>query len=460
MSGLPQGWVDATLDDIAAVNPGRIEGLSADTSVSFVPMPAVSDVHGEIVSPTVRPFAEVSKGYTQFQEGDVIFAKITPCMENGKIAVARLLKNGMACGSTEFHVVRPLGENSPDYIWRFLRQKSYRDEAEASMTGAVGQRRVPAAHLKESRVPLPPLPEQRRIVAKIDSVTGKSRRARDHLDHIPRLVEKYKQAVLAAAFRGDLTRDWRDRTGISEPWIRARWSDAGSTLNGRAFPSGDYCNEGVRLLRPGNLDKSGSVSWNEKNTRHLPHRYASQHPEHFIQGQQIVINLTAQSLEDQFLGRVCLSSDDDEFILNQRIALFRPHNMTKQYCFYALKSPDFRAFVDDGLNSGSLIQHVHTKQLETYVFRIAPALEQIEIVFRIERAFNWIDRLTSEATSARKLIDHLDQSILAKAFRGELVPQDPNDEPAIVLLERIKAERGAAPKTKRRRKSAASVAAS
>ena len=137
MNELPLGWVDAALDDIAIVNPGRIEGLVADTSVSFVPMPAVSDVDGEIVNPTVRPFAEVSKGYTQFQVGDVIFAKITPCMENGKIAVARSLENGVACGSTEFHVVRPLGQNSPDYIWRFLRQSSYRADAEAVMTGAV-----------------------------------------------------------------------------------------------------------------------------------------------------------------------------------------------------------------------------------------------------------------------------------------------------------------------------------
>ncbi len=162
MSHLPQGWAETTLDNLAEINPGRLGDVAADTHISFVPMPAVSDTEGEIVSPSVRPFAEVSKGYTQFRDGDVIFAKITPCMENGKIAVARGLENGMACGSTEFHVVRPSAGISPDFIWRYLRQKSFRNDAEASMTGAVGQRRVPASFLKEQTFALPPLPEQRR----------------------------------------------------------------------------------------------------------------------------------------------------------------------------------------------------------------------------------------------------------------------------------------------------------
>src|SRR5215207_2663284 len=115
--------------------------------------------------------------------------------------------------------------------------------------------------------------------------------------------------------------------------------------------------------------------------------------------------------------------------------------MIKKSCLYALESPTFRSFVDAGLNSGSLIQHIHTKQLKTFSFPVAPMEEQHEIVRRIETAFAWIDRLASEATSARRLIDRLDQAILSKAFRGELVPQDPNDEPASVLLEQIRAER-------------------
>ena len=188
------------------------------------------------------------------------------------------------------------------------------------------------------------------------------------------------------------------------------------------------------------------MEWTAQNTRFLPVKYSNDFPRFLFRGSELVINLTAQSLEDAFLGRACLSSKDDEFLLNQRIALFRPFEMDKQYCLYVLKSPLFRAFVDNGLNAGSLIQHIHTKQLMKFVFPIAPPQEQTEIVRRIENAFLWIDRLASETTNARKLIDHLDQAILAKAFRGELVPQDPNDEPASLLLKRIRSARAAGSK--------------
>lgn len=200
MKHLPQSWALTCLEDCAEFNPRRGGEVRQDTQVSFVPMAAVSDVEGSIVSPSVRPYGAVSKGYTQFRDDDVIFAKITPCMENGKIAVARNLKNGIGCGTTEFHVLRPCGNVSSNYLWRYLRQQSFRSDAEMSMTGAVGQRRVPADYLRMQEIPLAPIREQRRILAKINSLTGKSKRARDHLDHLPHLVGKYKQAVLAVYF--------------------------------------------------------------------------------------------------------------------------------------------------------------------------------------------------------------------------------------------------------------------
>ncbi|MBU6230765.1 MAG: restriction endonuclease subunit S, partial [Cyanobacteria bacterium REEB459] len=209
MSELPKGWAEATLERLCSFNPRHDSLIDRQIEISFVPMPAVCDQEGIILPHENRFLEEIWKGYTHFQDNDVIFAKITPCMENGKIALASGLRNGLACGSTEFHVLRSLGVVLPEYLWRFIRQLDFRKEAERHMTGAVGQRRVPVQFLKETTIPFPPLNEQRRLVAKLDSLFTRSRRAREELGRVPGLVQRYKQAVLAAAFRGDLTADWR-----------------------------------------------------------------------------------------------------------------------------------------------------------------------------------------------------------------------------------------------------------
>ena len=105
----PQGWVAASLKQIAAINPRHPKGLDDSMPISFVRMAAVSESNPQFDSLEVRKLGEVRKGFTHFAEGDVVFAKITPCMENGKGAVATGLQNGIGCGTTELHVIRPLG---------------------------------------------------------------------------------------------------------------------------------------------------------------------------------------------------------------------------------------------------------------------------------------------------------------------------------------------------------------
>ncbi|GEM_PF-1332186 len=102
--GLPAGWASATIEELCTLNPKHDRDLANETEVSFVPMAAVSDVHGTIADPQVRHYAEVRKGFTHFADGDVIFAKTTPCMEKGKAASVRGMTNGLACGTTEFYV--------------------------------------------------------------------------------------------------------------------------------------------------------------------------------------------------------------------------------------------------------------------------------------------------------------------------------------------------------------------
>lgn len=187
-------WQAFKLIDIADINPHKNIGkLKATDNVSFVPMESVDEVTGRIVSKQARNLDKVVRGYTAFQNGDVIFAKITPCMENGKCAVAEDLENGIGFGSTEFYVVHPKENISAEYLWHFLRQERVRAEAKQHFTGAAGHKRVPKSFMEnlELLMPLkngkPDLIQQRKAVAELD----KKLKA---VDELLGLLEKQEQA--------------------------------------------------------------------------------------------------------------------------------------------------------------------------------------------------------------------------------------------------------------------------
>ena len=177
----------APLGEIAEINPrfdrDAFKGLTE--LASFVPMAWVSEESGAITQEEFRPVSELLRGFTPFDDRDVLVAKITPCFENGKIAHARISKR-TGFGSTEFHVLRPHAARLNDrYLFHFLRLPRIRVQGEMRMTGSGGQRRVPKAFLEELLVPLPALPEQRRIAAildKADALRAKRRQAIAKLD--------------------------------------------------------------------------------------------------------------------------------------------------------------------------------------------------------------------------------------------------------------------------------------
>ncbi|NJO00131.1 MAG: restriction endonuclease subunit S, partial [Anaerolineales bacterium] len=153
------------LGDICEINPRRTNGVNSNVLCSFIPMEYVDEYLGAVTRTSLRQVSEVEKGYTSFQNGDVLFAKITPCMENGKCAIAKNLANGIGFGSTEFHVIRAREKVIPEWVYYYLRQGVVRKEAERNMTGSAGQKRVPSRFLEEAQLPLPPLDEQKRIAA-------------------------------------------------------------------------------------------------------------------------------------------------------------------------------------------------------------------------------------------------------------------------------------------------------
>jgi len=176
-------WRRVPIEQVALVNPRNddVRALDDQALVSFVPMQSVSEETASITVHETRTFAEGKRGYTPFREGDVLFAKITPCMENGKIAIARRLTNGIGFGSTEFHVLRAGPAVLPEYLYYYLRQESLRAAAKQHMRGGAGQQRVPEDFLRKEPLPLPPLSEQRRIVEILDQA-DRLRRLRAEAD--------------------------------------------------------------------------------------------------------------------------------------------------------------------------------------------------------------------------------------------------------------------------------------
>ncbi len=160
------------MGEVCKINPrDNRSNVPNDTLVSFVPMSAIDERLGAIMTREERPISEVSKGYTTFQDGDVLFAKITPCMENGKAAIARELTNRMGSGSTEFYVLRPNERVIAEFVYHFVRQSRFREMAKKNFTGTAGQQRVPKAFMENVVMPLPPLGEQRRIVDILNRAT-------------------------------------------------------------------------------------------------------------------------------------------------------------------------------------------------------------------------------------------------------------------------------------------------
>lgn len=176
------------LEEFCVINP-KTKQIPDDMEVSFVPMQSVSET-GDVQTDEVRKASEVKKGFTFFEEGDVLFAKITPCMENGKGGIARGLKNGVGFGSTEFHVLHPDPEKvSSEWLYYLTSWDEFRKQCARNMTGSAGQKRVPKSYLEHYKVHLPPLEEQRRIAALLDKVSDLIAKRRAQLDKLDLLVK-------------------------------------------------------------------------------------------------------------------------------------------------------------------------------------------------------------------------------------------------------------------------------
>lgn len=297
---------------------------------------------------------------------------------------------------------------------------------------------------------LPPLPEQKRIVLKVDGLTTRTARARKDLDRIPTLIARYKRRLLDLAASGNLTKDWQrsdQRTGWNEVSIEEIAEATFDGPFGSNLKSADYVAKGIRVVR---LENIGSLSFIREKETYISKKKYEGLKRHTLQADDVLFSsFIAEEI------RVCRFPENLPTAAINKADCFcvRPNSdqCLPAFLTFRLAAPQTYEVLKEAVH-GATRPRISLKQLKAFAFELPSLDEQQEIVRRVESAFGWLDRLAADHAAAERLLPKLDAAILERAFRGELVPQDPNDEPASVLLDRIKAERAATPKKKRGRK--------
>ncbi|MBA5866945.1 MAG: hypothetical protein GDA67_09670 [Nitrospira sp. CR1.3] len=446
-------WPQKPLSEVVDLNP-RLDksAYRDDLEVSFVPMAAVEAGSGRMEVSQTKHFGAVKKGYTPFKEGDVLFAKITPCMENGKMAVVPKLINDIGFGSTEFHVLRPHDVIDPRYVYYFVSAQGFRREAAHHMTGAVGQKRVPQSFLEEASIPVPLLEDQQRIVAEIEKQFSRLDEAVVSLKRTKANLKRYKAAVLKAAVEGKLTEEWRKQHPDVEPASellegilaerRAKWSGRGKyTEAARPDPNNigpapsswawasleqlcsrfvdsahrtpHYGETGVPALGPRDV-VGGKL--NVKDARRVNDtEYAIQTARHVPQAGDIVYS------RELSLGWGAVIPPAARVCLSQGMCLFRPQEgVDPRYFMIVLNGPLGRHQAELAA-TGSAHPHINLGDIKKYSVPLPPSAEQEQIVAEVERRLSVIAELEATVEANLTRAERLRQSILSEAFSGRLV---------------------------------------
>ena len=500
-SQLPLNWKVARISEVAEVNPKLDKrSINDDLEVSFVSMPSVEAETGVIDVSNTRRFAEVKKGYTGFMEGDVLFAKITPCMENGKMALVPALKNNLGFGSTEFHVFR-VGKNlEKKFLYYYVSSKQVRFDAEHNMTGAVGQKRVPTSYISDYRILVPPLEQQKLIVTKIEELFSELDSGIASLKTARERLKIYRQALLKHAFEGKLTEQWRkdnaDKLETPKQLLASiqteRENRYQQQLNDWKQAVKDWEVKGKKGKKPQNPIKPKThkkLSSDEViQLDDLPHNWCwirigdistvgtgvtPLKSNSLFYGNGNIPWVTSGALNQAFITKptdLVTTKAFNETSLrlypkNTLVVALYGEGKTRGKCSELLieattnqaiaaimlegKSAGLRRFLKWFLTknyeemrltaSGGVQPNLNLGIIERMAIPMCTIAEAEELSSILDEKFSQIDKVDAEITEQLRKAEVLRQSILKKAFSGQLVPQDPNDEPAGELLARIKA---------------------
>ncbi|MGW4373438.1 restriction endonuclease subunit S [Streptomyces albidoflavus] len=451
---LPEGWVRARIGDLCDVNPRAFDEEPGDDDlISQVPMAFVEAESGRMDASTQVRFGDFKKkSLTRFQEDDVLFAKITPCMENGKIAKAQGLVGGRALGSTEFHVLRSAGGVLPEYLTHYLLQRNVRRVAERNMSGAVGQRRVPRPYLAGLEIPVPPLSEQRRIVAKLDEqlahIEAGEAAARTALANSEILHDRITgqgacgglgDVELFPVEVGKADVDDGELPHLPAGWRWARLGEIAAVAGGVTKDSkkqGDPEYVEVPYLRVANVQRGRLVLDRIEKIR-VP---AIKAEALRLIGGDVLLN---EGGDRDKLGRGWIWEDQIEDCIHQN-HVFRARivNNAIEPLLLAWHANSFgKNWCDRNGKQTVNLASISLRKIKLLPVPVPPQEVQAELVKVIQGHVEEVAAAHQLAQAALAQAAELRGALLHAAFTGALVPQDPADEPASVLLDRIRSER-------------------
>lgn len=442
---LPVGWSACTLGDI-------VESIETGKSVKCDERPPQGEENGlvKISAVTWGTFNEQEsktlfdsshlKPEEKIQLGDFLISRANTLELVGSCVLVKQLSKNLYLSDKVLRLV--LADESKPWLLTCLRTQNGRKQIESLATGnQLSMRNISQQALKEIRIPLPPLAEQTRIAAKLDELLAQVDTLKARIDSIPALLKRFRQSVLAAAVSGRITEEWRVQNSSAE-WQTITVGELCKLKSGIAVSAdiekakGDF-----KYFKVGEMNLEGNEFFLQKTDRYLARDDA---PEKSLMPAGAIVFPKRGGAIATNKKRIL---KDASFVDLNVMGIIAPEGVEALYIYRWFETVDLAK-----LNTGSTIPQVNNTDIAPLAIPLPPLAEQTEIVRRVEHLFAFADQLEAKVTSAQNRIDHLTQSILAKAFRGELVPQDPNDEPASLLLQRIKAQRAAAPKAKRGRK--------
>lgn len=433
-SELPEGWLLASLPKVVNIKMGQSPPGSTYNDIGnglpfFQGKADFTDFH-----PIVRKYCTEPKKIAN--QGDILLSIRAPVgptnIANKKCAIGR--------GLAALTPYNNIPTNFILYFFRFIEQ-----ELSLSGTGSTFKA-INKQHLDQLEMPIPPLAEQHCIVLAIEALFARLDVANERLDRVPEIVKKFRQSVLAAACDGRLTEGWRAINEFTDSWKTTTIGEISDLTSGLHFKKSEYSEEGIRLLQITNVS-FGIIKW--EKTAFLPETYAMNYPELVLKPGDLLMALNRPLLGDK-LKVSKLTESDCPSILYQRVGRFDIYDEKyKDYFYSFLRSPFFIERLRKDLQ-GVDQPFINKSKLLKMPIPLPPLPEQHEIVRRVDALFALADSIEAKVAAARERTEKMRQSILVKAFSGELVETEAeiariegrDYEPADVLLERIRVERG------------------